>query len=273
MEEVKKISSEIHNTLYVRMRAVAPKAESGDFRLIFCITAMTSILTTITALLAQGAPSPLFSVSFTFLFPKLPTVGTAGFLQSRSFSVVSFVSLFINQHLPHHPRTLWISSEAVGSICPGGLSFIVIHPADYTLPAFHCMLREGFHCEKKIPFLKNEKSDLQVEERAKPPSFKGVSLLWLSWVMRRPHRAHVLDVLIVICWSVSVVEGIVERFKLSAYAMAREKTSYFLSTCPAVCHAHKYGGEASWRWKHRLGWAWGNSQRHLQKISVSNVAP
>lgn len=56
----------------------------------------------------------------------------------------------------------------------------------------------------------------------------------------RPHRAHVLSVLILICSSV-VVEGIVEKCNLSVYAMTREKTSNFHSTWPAVCRIHKYG--------------------------------
>lgn len=93
-------------------------------------------------------PSPLdssslfFSVSFTFLFPKLPR----GFLQSRPFSVGSFVSLFIT------PSLLQGSSEAVGSIHPGGLFFIVIHPADCTLLVSHCILSAGCHWEKQMPF-------------------------------------------------------------------------------------------------------------------------
>lgn len=88
---------------------------------------------------------PFFSVSFTFLFPKLPR----GFLQSRPFSVGSFVSLFIIP--PTHTHT-----EAVGSIRPGGLFFIVIHPADYTLLVSHCILSAGCHCEKQMPFLKKK---------------------------------------------------------------------------------------------------------------------
>lgn len=54
------------------------------------------------------------------------------------------------------PPPLQGSSEAVGSIHPGGLFFIVIHPADYTLLVSHCILRAGCHCEKQMPFLKEK---------------------------------------------------------------------------------------------------------------------
>lgn len=54
------------------------------------------------------------------------------------------------------PPPLQGSSEAVGSIHPGGLFFIVIHPADYTLLVSHCILSAGCHCEKQMPFLKEK---------------------------------------------------------------------------------------------------------------------
>lgn len=74
------------------------------------------------------SPSPFFSISFGFSFPKLAAVGVADFLQSRTFSVGSFVSLFI---IPQ--KAPQASCEAVGSIHSGGLSLIVIHPRGWTL--------------------------------------------------------------------------------------------------------------------------------------------
>lgn len=182
--------------------AVALKAQSAEFRLIFCKTSMASILTIpfLPSLFSMpwGSPSPFFSVSFTFLFPKLPTVGTAGSLQSGSFSVGSFVSYSSPSIPPPSQATAdfiwswWVNMSwwtFLYCITPCRL-----HPAGIPLYA-----HRRLSLWETNAFFLNEKSDLEVEERAKPSSFKAVSLLWLSWVMGSPHRAHVLSVLILIC--------------------------------------------------------------------------
>lgn len=53
----------------------------------------------------------------------------------------------------HHPpaKAPQASCEAVGSIHPGGLFFIVIHPRDCSLLVFYCMPRAGCHCEEQMP--------------------------------------------------------------------------------------------------------------------------
>lgn len=123
-----------------------------------------------------GSPSPFFPVSFTFLFPRLPTVGTAGFLQSGSFLVGSFVCLYSSPSTPPSTanfiwscwiNTSWWSFLYCNAPCR-------LHPAGAPLYA-HSRLSLW-----EANVFKNEKSDLKVEERAKPPSFKALSLLWLS---------------------------------------------------------------------------------------------
>lgn len=103
------------------------------------------------------------SPSHSSLFPKPASVGVADFLQSRTFSVGSFLSLFI---IP--PKAPQASCEAVGSIHPGGLFFIVKHPRGCTLLIkwFSTVYAERVvTVRKQMPRLKNDGAMVKVKKR------------------------------------------------------------------------------------------------------------
>lgn len=103
--------------------------------------------------LLSSASYPGFFISILLCFIYFPISKVAKRLSTEQALLSGVLCVFIH-HPPLPPPQG--SSEAIGSIRPGGLFFIVIHPADYTLLMSHCILSACCHCEKQMPFLKKK---------------------------------------------------------------------------------------------------------------------
>lgn len=234
-----------------------------------------------------SARSTFISISFNFLFPKLATISPADFL-SRF--------LFVFVHHPHpSPKAPQASCEAVGSIHLGGLFFIVIHPRDCALLVFplyaqselslwktNASLEMNNRCELIVEKQKEKALCLAYIEMALP--FEEVLLnqclatfslctlpralinmtdgetLYFSFLSLSRYTNH-------LTW----FERIVDSYTLPANTAERRKKNVlpsFLSLLSlSLSHTQIWRGLPA----RPAGAAWENSQKHLQKISVSNA--
>lgn len=244
----------------------------GEFRLIFCGTSKASVLTisgplpAVTALLALGVSISILLCFIYFPLSKVAHSRHCRLPTERSFSVGSFVSLFITQHLPSSdpPRPLKTPSKAVGSVCPGGLFFIVIHPAGVPL-----------YAQRRLSLWETNAFFKKWRRKSKATKFQssfsvGIVVSDGEALLSSCCLCPCLNMLISWCGWGDCGEVLALCI---CYGKKKKKTSNFFSTWPAVCCIHKYGGGGASHGGNRLGWAWGNSQKHLQKISVSNAAP
>lgn len=179
----------------------------------------------------------------------------------------SFVSLFITQHLPSSdpPRPLKTPSKAVGSVCPGGLFFIVIYPAGVPL-----------YAQRRLSLWETNAFFKKWRRKSKATKFQssfsvGIVVSDGEALLSSCCLCPYLNMLISCCgWGDC---GEVLALCICYGKEKIKKTSNFFSTWPAVCCIHKYGGGGA---SHGGGTDWaepGETARNTCKRLVFLMQP